>query len=175
MVKQHKNVFIYAIILLVAAAALIILSAITQNRITEQREEEIKNNLTTDITARLEKNMQQNIDDINDENTKLKAQAKEDKDNIDALKKQIDELNKLATEKAATDDRNQTLSDRADIITTEVNRAVNYYKKGYNTSAQKIIRNLKSTLENWEKADKNTQTSSQNDAAASTSDTATQD
>ncbi len=154
MVKQHKNILVYALILIIAAAALIILSAITQNRITAAREEEIKNNLTTDITARLQKNMQQNIDDINDENTKLKAQSAEDKKNIEALEKQIEELNQLAADKTATDERNQTLTSRSQTISREIDRAMNYYKQGYSSSARKTIKNLQSTINEWEAEDK---------------------
>ena len=154
--KQHKNICVYAMALFLVAAILIILSSILQNRITKQQEEQLKSNLTTDITTRLQKNMQQNIDDITTENTKLKSQLKQDKEDITSLKNQINDLNKLVADKEITDTQNKNLQQRYETISSDLGTALKYYKQGRLSSAKKTLVNLESIISSWDAADKAT-------------------
>jgi hypothetical protein len=166
--KQHKNICVYALALFVVAAALIILSSIFQNRITKEREEELKSNLTTNITARLEKNLQQNVDDVTDENTKLKAQVNQDKTDIQSLKNQINDLNKLVADKDLTESEKATLQERYNTMSNDIDTAIKYYIAGRTSSAKRTILNLQKTMASWQEADKvsNAQTSAQQDQTA---------
>ena len=158
--KQHKKVLVYALALFLAAALLIAISAITQSRVTKEREEELKSNLTTDITERLQQTMQQNIDQINEENTKLKGditakdtEIKTLQEDIQRLRSEISTLNSMLQQDKDKLAGLELTESRMAEMKEDIETAMDDFENKKDSKAETVIRALSDKLDTWAEED----------------------